>query len=390
LSEPLHLIIAGVSARAAAESAVRAGFGVTAIDAFGDLDQHPSVRSVRLGERFGPYEAAAAAAGIACDAVIYLSNFENHPKAVAALAAGRTLWGNQPDVLRRVRDPMNVAESLRRRGLPTPEVRLTREQLTAADAEKNWLVKPRASGGGRRIRPWRPGEAFPRNCYMQERIDGVSGSVVFVAAADEVVPLAISRQLIGEQAFGAEGFQYCGNILWRPASGPDAKQETALADAAAVLARAVAAEFRLLGLNGVDFVARDDVPYVVEVNPRWCASMELLELARGISVFDAHAAACMGRPLPAFDLARTPPERGAFGKAVVYARSDATVGDTRTWLNEPEGVRDVPRPGERIIAGHPVCTVFARERDAASCRRALIERAERVYDQLAAWALRGR
>ena len=36
-----HVLVAGVSTRAAAESAARAGFRVTAIDAFGDLDQHP-------------------------------------------------------------------------------------------------------------------------------------------------------------------------------------------------------------------------------------------------------------------------------------------------------------------------------------------------------------
>src|SRR5438034_876474 len=43
-----RVLIAGVSTRAAAESAAQAGFVVTAIDAFGDLDQHASVRSVPL------------------------------------------------------------------------------------------------------------------------------------------------------------------------------------------------------------------------------------------------------------------------------------------------------------------------------------------------------
>ena len=41
----MRLLIAGISTRAAAESAARAGFEVTAIDAFGDLDQHPGVRA---------------------------------------------------------------------------------------------------------------------------------------------------------------------------------------------------------------------------------------------------------------------------------------------------------------------------------------------------------
>jgi hypothetical protein len=118
-----HVLIAGVSARAAAESAALARFAVTAVDAFGDLDQHPAVRvapPVDADGRFTAGAAARAALAIPSDAVAYLSPFENHPRAVAALARGRTLWGNPPDVLRRVRDPVLVAEALRRRGLPAP------------------------------------------------------------------------------------------------------------------------------------------------------------------------------------------------------------------------------------------------------------------------------
>ena len=97
---------------------------VTAIDAFADLDQHASVRSLSLRRDLGvpvsAHAAARAARSIACDAVAYGSSFENHPRAVSTLAAGRALWGNSPEVLRRVRDPRLVSEALRRRGLPVP------------------------------------------------------------------------------------------------------------------------------------------------------------------------------------------------------------------------------------------------------------------------------
>ena len=124
-----RVLIAGVSTRAAAESAAQAGFDVTALDAFGDLDQHPSVRSLSLprdfGARFTASAAARAARDIACDAVAYLSSFENHPRAVAsARPLGRALWGNPPDVLRRVRDPFLLAGRLRRRGFATPITRV--------------------------------------------------------------------------------------------------------------------------------------------------------------------------------------------------------------------------------------------------------------------------
>ena len=117
-----HVLLAGVSTRAAAESAARAGFAVTAIDAFGDLDQHASVPARSLPQSFTAHAAARAARSIECDAVAYLSNFENHPKAVSTLAAGRALWGNAPAVLRRVRDPIVLAQTLNRRGFAVPTV----------------------------------------------------------------------------------------------------------------------------------------------------------------------------------------------------------------------------------------------------------------------------
>jgi predicted ATP-grasp superfamily ATP-dependent carboligase len=177
--------------------------------------------------------------------------------------------------------------------------------------------------------------------------------------------------LIGEEPFGASRFRYCGNIL--VAAGED----DALVDGACAVARAVCEEFGLVGVNGIDFVAKGGVPYAIEVNPRWCASMELVERAFGPSVFGAHAAACRDGRLPDVDLARARPA-DAVGKAVVFARHDVTAGDTRAWLADAD-VRDVPRPGARIRAGRPVCTVFATARDQAECHAELVRRAERIY-----------
>src|SRR5213593_5314532 len=122
-----RIAIAGVSTRAAAGSAARAGFDVTAIDAFADVDQHPSVRAVSIPRPFTPGAAARAARRVDCDAAAYLSNFENYPDAVRLLAAHRALWGNSPDVLRCVRDPVRLSRALRARGIATPAVQVQPE-----------------------------------------------------------------------------------------------------------------------------------------------------------------------------------------------------------------------------------------------------------------------
>ena len=232
---------------------------------------------------------------VSCEAAVYEAGFENHPGAVRALAARRVLWGNPPAVLARARDPRRLARVVGKAGLPAPRVRLTRP---APGVRGGWVVKPLHSGGGDGVAVWRTGRGapMPRRSYFQERIVGVTGSIVFVADGRRAVPLGLSRVLAGETAFGADGFRYCGNILGA-AGDPQFPADERLLDRATLLAQTVTRAFGLVGVNGVDFVARRGLPWAIEVNPRYTAAMELVERAYGISMFDVHVRA-------AFELAQ--------------------------------------------------------------------------------------
>ena len=124
---------------------------------------------------------------VTADAVCYLSPFENHPRAVSVLAAGRALWGNSPATLRRVRNPFELRDVLTRKGFVVPRLRNDPNVSNVSNVSNDsndsydWLHKPFRSGGGNRIRHW-SGEPVPRTSYLQERIDGIPGSIVFVAA----------------------------------------------------------------------------------------------------------------------------------------------------------------------------------------------------------------
>ena len=213
------VLIAGVTTRALAVSAARAGYRVTAVDAFGDLDLRALAEVVLLrgeqGRRFSPRAAAAVAQDLPGDMVAYTSNFENYPLAVARLGQGRRLLGNPPQVLLRVRDPIALMRLLRRRQFAVPTTRATApagQQRAGA-----WLLKPRRSGGGHGTSTWRPAQRVPRSHYLQQRIRGLTGSVVFAADGRRSVPLGLSRQLVGDSHFGASGFRYCGSLVGPPA-----------------------------------------------------------------------------------------------------------------------------------------------------------------------------
>ena len=428
-----RVLLVGVSTRAMAESAVRAGYDVLSVDGYGDLD-NPATPALSLGRDLGveysAHAAADAAIALDYDAVCYCSNLENHPHEVERLAHRGELWGNPPAVLRRARDPLLISRILSGRQHASPAVRVSAPRARPGDSEpagtplgnaarasdsasglygaltreRDWLAKPRASGGGREISEWRVGDSLPRSHILQERIAGTPGSLAFVADGRTVLPFAISRQLVGDPAFSASGFRYCGSILAAcPRSVIDAATESALL---------LTEQLGLVGVNCIDFVVRDGVPYVIELNPRHSASMELAERAFGFSVFAAHAAVFerrhgAGTPavrkesaptvgytvgdtigdgdhaaaFPRLDLAASLDRVGAFGKAILFAPYDITMSDTRSWLVDA-GVRDVPHPGETISRGQPMFTIFATGSDYDDCYSALVQRAREAYERI--------
>ena len=328
-----------------ADLAVRDGRRVVAFDLFGDLDLRRSASRVVTPSELeggGLRALVDAAAMEAASGVVYGASFENHPALVARLAERHALLGNAPGTLCAVRNPARVGVALRDAGLPYPRTFVT----DPPERSRRWLRKPLRGGGGTRVREWRGG-ALPAGAFVQERIDGLACSAAAVADGVDAVVLGLTEQLVGQRAFGVRGYLWCGNIV--PPRLPAGEREALLGQARAICS-CLAGAFALRGLFGVDFIWDGERAWTVEVNPRPTASLEAIEAAYGVPVFDAHLRACAG------ELRRIEPEcLRAAGKAVLFATENVVVGDTMRWLQR--GVRDVPHAGERIAAGRPICTV---------------------------------
>jgi predicted ATP-grasp superfamily ATP-dependent carboligase len=351
-----------------ADLAMRDGHRVAAFDLFGDLD-------LRRGG--GPVVAlpggtltALVDAAVATPArgVVYGASFENHPALVARLAERHALLGNEPRTLSAVRDPQRLAAALRDAGLRYPRT------FAAApdDRSGRWLRKPLRGGGGTQVRPWRGG-ALAAGAVVQERIDGVPCSAAAVGDGADAVVLGVTEQLVGRRSFGVRGHRWCGNIT--PPRLPAGEREALLTQARAICSR-LAGAFGLRGLFGVDVMWDGERAWTIEVNPRPTASLEAIEAAYGGSVFGAHLRGCAG------ELPQIRGERpGAAGTAVLVATEDVVVGDSVRWLER--GVRDVPHPGERIVAGRPICTLVAAAATPQDALTALEEQAARLRAELA-------
>jgi hypothetical protein len=299
--------------------------------------------------------------------VVYGASFENHPALVARLAERHVLLGNVPQTLRAVRDPQRLASALRDAGLLYPRT------FAAApdDRSGRWLRKPLRGGGGTRVRAWRGG-ALPAGTVAQERIDGVACSAAAVGDGVDAVVLGLTEQLVGRRAFGVRGYRWCGNVV--PPRLPDDERDALLGQARAICS-CLAAAFALRGLFGVDFVWDGERAWTIEVNPRPTASLEAIEAVHGIGAFGAHLRGCAGG-LPQVGDGRA----GAAGKAVLFATEDVVIGDSVRWLER--GVRDVPHPGERIAAGHPICTLVVVAATPQEALNELEEQAARLRAEL--------
>jgi len=346
------ILLVSVSARMLAELATREGHEVVAVDRFGDLDLLRTCQSVSilrdLGGKGGMAELVDAAEAIPAERVVYGAGLENRPDLVARLAAGRTLLGCAPETLRRVRDPALLGASLCAAGFAYPRTFAAAEAPARADRARRWLRKPVRGGGGRGVREWRGGRLPAAGVVVQERISGLPCSAAAAGDGRSAVLLGMTEQLIGRRGLGTRGFKWCGNVA--PPRLP-ARERGALAGAARDICAHLAAAFALRGVFGVDLTWDGERAWVVEVNPRPVASLEIVDAAYGVRSFAAHLAGCAGRLAEA----GPPDAAAAAGKAVVYATENVRVPDTRDWPQR--GIRDVPHPGEHIAAGHPICTL---------------------------------
>jgi predicted ATP-grasp superfamily ATP-dependent carboligase len=375
-------LITGLSTRAIAESAVRGGHDVTTLDFFGDRDQRLLVSNYALRRDFGlPFSAAGllqASRYLEYDRVVYISNLENYPEVVEKLAQGRVLLGNSPDVLHRVRDWQVLRDYCRRMFIACPITLLAGEE-DEAEPSTSWLRKPIRSGGGHGIQPW-GGEPLDHDHILQTHVEGRCASAAFVANRHESVVLGLTEQLIGRDELGARQFAWCGNIL--PLEPCGVEQFTLLKEVER-MANCLTREFGLRGVNGMDMVIVDGDnsgprAYLLEVNPRYTASMELIERAYGLNIFSLHVEAMAGW-LPNFSLADHI-HGPYFGKGIVYARETVAIPETERWLEKDR--RDIPFPGEQIEAGQPICTVLVQATTRESCWERLLSAEDTVREEI--------
>ncbi len=375
-----QLLIFGASVRAAAFSALRGGLVPWCVDLCADADLRHRCPAMRLPGKY-PDSFSEVASGLGPGPWMYTGGLENHPVLVLELASRRPLWGNDANVLRRVRHPAFLRDTARAAGLPTPEL----AQPGHVPPNGRCLIKPLGSAGGRGVRVW-SGDRSKVNwgfAYLQEQIEGVPVAALYVAAGGTALLLGLVRQLIGEPWLHAHEFGYCGSV------GPLSLSAT-LARSLRRLGHRLAAEGGLGGLFGVDGILRDDAFWPVEINPRYTASIEVLEYATGLRALHLHRLAFEDEQ-EALSAPVATSAAGVVAKAVLFARQEVVFPAHGPWtptLAVPKPVEempefaDLPNADDHIEPGRPVLTLLAKATDVAGAVAVLRQRAAEVQRHL--------
>jgi uncharacterized protein len=363
MTERPAIIVVANSARALASSAKRAGFAPLSIDVFGDGDtQETSLAAIKLegglSDGLTPDKVARAVETLITAygpiGLVYGAGFERQPETIAAIARNTRIFGNDAETLKRAKDPLALARLCAAIGVSHPPI-----ASAAPDEPERWLVKRRGGAGGAHIAAAAgPGPA-PRDCYFQRRVAGRSISALFVANGKKAEIIGLSTQWTAPTP--ASPFRYGG------AAGPIGLN-AAKAEVIAPAVASVTSELGLVGLNSIDFLVSDETVWLVEINPRPGATLDVFEPNEG-ALFAHHVAACEGCLKPA--------PMGLSVKAVeiVYATIDMAPRVERNW---PDWVVDRPPPGTRIAAGDPLCTVLASGATVDLARSCVGERARTI------------
>ena len=354
------LLIVGASGRAAAASAVRAGWQPVVIDLFADDDTRAMGPVFPCPMEEYPHGFVALAEQIPPGPWMYTGGLENDPEVVEEISRDRQLFGVGPEVLKRVRDPYELSKIVRMpRIVEPPGVGGPHRGEPGGS-----LRKPLRGAGGLGIRFAGELDIPSPEYYFQEFIPGPSYSALFLFSArgyPEV--LGISSQLIGEWWLHAPPFHYCGNVGPLPTDNGLSVELRRIGEALRPLG--------LRGLIGVDFMLIDREVVVLEVNPRYTASVELYERVSERSLLAEHID-CFADPgaLPRAENCQ-PVWTKIHGKAILYADRTFKVPSAHPWRG-PE-FADIPMVGSVISAGQPVVTLFASADTEPECRERLLD-----------------
>ncbi|MDD4127355.1 MAG: ATP-grasp domain-containing protein [Methanomicrobium sp.] len=273
------VLVAGFTTRHVASSAYNAGYKVYAVDNFCDIDLKQIAVSCtsfdELSEIPGIIEELDEKENF--DFIVVTSGAEN-------IEVKKGISGTNSKTASFFLDKKNIQNFFESNNIPVPGI--------ADENEYPVIIKPCVGAGGWRNKKvqnsfeekeW--AELWPDVPYIRQKIaEGVPCSVSCISDGKNAVAVSFNEQFL-RGGSGDKSYGFAGAIT--PFSHPLEDDIIKTAERAVALSGCV-------GSVGVDFIVSDDEFYAIEINPRFQATMDIVESSYGINLFCAHIDACNG------------------------------------------------------------------------------------------------
>ncbi|MFQ5819280.1 MAG: ATP-grasp domain-containing protein [Candidatus Heimdallarchaeota archaeon] len=394
--EERYLII-GFNSRPIAISAQYAGYRVAVIDFFGDLDLKISVdvmfsvlwqragyplmrKLARPAQEYLMTLAEIMLEEQEVDGIIQGSGLDDYYKGWVSISKKCPLVGNPPKRLPLLRDRHVLYSLAPKFNLRAPQMEQVSSPKEACEIaqEVGFPVVLRPVGGSAGIDTYKCDDVEEvtavaihilktrNHLLILDFIEGIPASVSLVGNGQECRVVAVNEQLIGIEAFGAPGkFMYAGNIT------PLALQ---LEPELIISLEQLGSKLKLVGSNGFDFVIHKDELFLMELNPRLQGTLEIIERAYNINLFELHLMAYHG------NLPDSPPiPKRVTGKAVIYAKVAGSMSSIPQQLKKSQVV-DRSLPDVILDRGDPVCTLLTSGKSREEVFSSLLEDSRCLFE----------
>ncbi len=337
-----YVLVVASSGRLLAQTARVAGFKPLVIDLFADQDtQHYAddfKQIISLAKQHLMPAVAYFIKTYQVDKVVYGSGFEHHPESLCYLNSCLSLLGNTPEVFIDLHDKPAFFATIKHLAIPYPKV-----YFNKPDEFGDWLIKPMRGQGGVGIKHYL-GAEVAADSYWQRYQTGKQYSVLFLADGLHLQVVGFNSQWTTCLDDSRE-FMFSGIIN---ACDLKTEQQSQVVDWLKILVP----WFKLKGLNSLDFINDGDCSWLLEINPRPSASMQLYEA----DLFNRHVRASLGELT-----AELPTLSSYTGYQVLYAQHDIMIPDGFIW---PENCLDLPETGVICRTGQPICSIMSHKMQA--------------------------
>lgn len=357
-----YVLIAGNSGTMLAKAVFDAGYLPLVIDLYADFDTYQYAAEVFCIPALNHKYLISAINNLKkhyfVGHAVYGSGFENAADCIALLAENFTLLGNSFAVFGALLDKTAFFSTLHSLTIPYPESQF----YQPTEQQQDWLFKPRCGAGGMGITRADNCNAESTEGYWQKYQPGKPHSVLFLADGQNSQIVGFNEQwttAINEH----EKFVFSGIIN-------ATKLTTGHKRRISIWVNNLVREYNLIGLNSLDFIQYGDETYVLEINPRPPASMQLYD----IGLLTQHIAACQGQLTNHDDS-----QNGLRAYQVIYAHNLIKIPDDMTW---PEGAVNLPVANSQINTGQPICSIIAQGETADKLRAYLNQKQEFIVNQL--------